>query len=89
MVVFFVFLVACTQLYKPLRRSVGRSVGPSLIAGARDLWLSALLMLYASMMMRDPDGNKSLFDFSEFATEWWFMQCESKILAIYFALLVQ
>jgi len=42
------FLVACTRLYKPLCRSVGRSVCRSVRRwrlGARDLWRSALLPL--------------------------------------------
>ena len=42
------FLVACTQLYKPLCWLVGVSVGLSVrrwMLGARDLWQSALLAL--------------------------------------------
>ena len=39
-----VFLVACTQLYKPLCLLVGPSVGRCLLR-ARDLWRSALLLL--------------------------------------------
>ena len=41
------FFVACTRLYKPLCRSVGQSVGPSL--NARSTWLMAIGLVTLSI----------------------------------------
>ena len=70
----FIFLVACTRLYKPLCRSVGRSVGRSfahallfffakwlIVSRMRYLWRSALFMEYkpSSSQISSGSGERS------------------------------
>ena len=67
------FLVACTQLYKPLCRLVGPLVGPSVaVHEARDLWQSALLFLcplvcaIPILILQDVVKHISLFIWKEY-----------------------